>query len=247
MNLLLTNDDGFDAEGLKVLAEILSEKHNVFIIAPDGNRSAVSHGISMRSDLTLKKIRENVWSCSGKPADCVIVALKSPFLPVKPDAVISGINHGANLGSDIIYSGTCAASREAVLDGVPSCAVSLEYNDGKLEHFKSLAEFVSENLEKLFSLSKTGDDSSFININALSLPSYKGAVLTDVLANRKYDDRLEIICKDDEFITRIEGGDLIHPYCQDSDTGLCKNGFVSVSVVRAEPYASKVDDISFSI
>ena len=247
MNLLLTNDDGYEAQGINVLAETLSEKHNVFIIAPDGNRSAISHGITMFSKLNLKKIRENVWSCSGKPADCVIVALKSNFLPVKIDAVISGINHGANLGTDIVYSGTCAASREAVLDGIPALAVSLEYADGKIEHFKPMASFVLNNLEKLLSLSQTDYISSFVNINALSLPEYKEAVLTNVLANRKYRDTLALKTEGDETETTFLDGELIHPYSDDSDAGLCYSGKISVSVVCAEPCISKVDDITFSI
>ncbi len=247
MNILLTNDDGYKAEGINVLFDFLSRRHNVFMIAPDGNRSAISHGITMFSPLRLKKIRENVWSCSGKPADCSIVGIKSSFLPVKIDAVVSGINHGANLGTDVIYSGTCGAAREAVLDGVPSVAASLDFVGGRLERFDVLADFVAKNIERLVSLSDAEKDFTFVNVNALSLPEYKGARLTHVLANRKYNDRLDFRKEGDEFVTNFEDGALIHPFSEDSDVGLCSQGYVAVSCVHAEPWARKVDGIDFSL
>lgn len=104
MNLLLTNDDGYSAKGLNVLLDYLSKKHNVFVVAPEGNRSAVSHCITMHKNLVVKQYDKNVWSCSGSPVDCVVTALKSSLLPTKIDAVISGINAGANIGTDILYS-----------------------------------------------------------------------------------------------------------------------------------------------
>ncbi len=156
MNILLTNDDGYEARGINVLAERLSKDHRVYVIAPDGNRSAISHGITMYKPLRLRKVRENVWACSGKPADCSIVGIKSGFLPVRVDAVVSGINHGANLGTDVVYSGTCASAREAVLDGVPSVAVSLDFVDGRLDFFDGIADFVAKNIEKLLSLFRSG-------------------------------------------------------------------------------------------
>ena len=125
MNILITNDDGFDADGIKTLASRLAQEHTVFIVAPAGNRSAASHIISMHKNLEIKKIADSVWSCSGYPADCVLTALKSPLLPVKPDCILSGINAGANMGTDIVYSGTCAAARQGALDGIPSVALSL--------------------------------------------------------------------------------------------------------------------------
>ena len=94
MTFLVTNDDGFEAEGLNVLSERLSREHRVFVIAPDGNRSAISHGITIYEPLRLRCVRKDVWACSGKPADCSSVAIKSDFLSEKIDAVPYVYNKG---------------------------------------------------------------------------------------------------------------------------------------------------------
>ena len=131
MNLLLCNDDGFDSEGIKVLAKKLSQKHKVYIVAPDSNRSAVSHHITMFKENTLIKLDDNLYSCSGFPVDCVFTGIESSLFGVKIDAVISGINRGANMGTDIIYSGTCAVARQGVLSGLPSVAFSLQSSEAE--------------------------------------------------------------------------------------------------------------------
>ena len=133
--VLVTNDDGIEGEGLKVLVDSLKKVADVYVLAPDSNRSAVSSKISMWNNLVLKKHGEQFYSCSGMPADCVICAVKSQFFGVEFDAVISGINAGPNLGTDVIYSGTCAAARQAVLMGLAGIAVSLE---SKLHQFRGL-------------------------------------------------------------------------------------------------------------
>ena len=234
MTFLVTNDDGFEAEGLNVLSERLSREHRVFVIAPDGNRSAISHGITIYEPLRLRCVRKDVWACSGKPADCSAVA-------------ISGINHGANLGTDVVYSGTCGAAREAVLCGVPAVAVSLEAVSGKIERFDVMADFVARNIEKLVSLSDAGEKSTFVNVNALSLSKYKGAVLTDVLSTRKYDSRLSVSKDGDEYVLQGVGGNLLHSFSEDSDNGLSERGYIAISCIHAEPLASKVDGIDFSL
>ena len=144
MNIVLTNDDGFSSEGIIALKNALSKNHTVFVFAPDRNRSAISHGITMFNTLDIYEQDKNVWSCSGTPADCAILALKSGFLSVQPDLLISGINKGPNLGTDIVYSGTCAASREAVIDGFPSISVSLDYIKGALSSASSFSQKACE-------------------------------------------------------------------------------------------------------
>ena len=247
MTFLVTNDDGFEAEGLNVLSERLSREHRVFVIAPDGNRSAISHGITIYEPLRLRCVRKDVWACSGKPADCSAVAIKSDFLPEKIDAVISGINHGANLGTDVVYSGTCGAAREAVLCGVPAIAVSLEAVSGKIERFDVLADFIARNIEKLVSLSDAGEKSTFVNVNALSLTEYKGAVLTHVLSSRKYDSGFSVSKDGDEYVLQGVGGNLLHSFSEDSDNGLSERGYIAISCIHAEPWACKVDGIDFSL
>ncbi len=138
--ILLTNDDGIEAEGLRALEECLAGLGEVVVVAPDRERSAVSHGLTLRSPLELHQVREKHFELNGTPADCVIHAFRQ-VLPVYPDLVISGINHGANLGDDIMYSGTVAAAREASRRGVASLAVSQAYDDSPIR-FERGTKFV---------------------------------------------------------------------------------------------------------
>jgi 5'-nucleotidase len=141
--ILLTNDDGIQAEGLRTLEEALEDLAHLIVVAPDQERSAVSHGLTLHSPLTFKETKPSHYVVNGTPADCVIYSLRRLFVQF-PDMVISGINHGANLGDDIMYSGTVAAAREAARHGVPAIAVSQAYIDGKPIRFKEGAKFVRD-------------------------------------------------------------------------------------------------------
>lgn len=249
MNLLITNDDGYEGIGLRILARTLMKKHNVYIIAPDSNRSAVSQHITMFSQLKVRKVetedfKDNMWLCSGYPADCVGVGLTSNLLDVKFDAVVSGINIGANMGTDIIYSGTCGAARQAVLTGIPAIAVSLDPIDwGKAERegfkFEALAEFICNNVEKLAPLCSLSKPRTFVNVNAASLDSYKGYVFTDDLCLRNYHDSINLVENPDEKGSLIsefkpgEGGNTVSP--ETGDFYNVQKGFISISVVYADP------------
>ena len=125
MNILLTNDDGYRAEGIKILGKHISKFGNVTIVAPENNQSTTSHSISLGKPLRCKKISNNIYSISGLPADCVNFAINSKKINKKFDIVISGINDGANVGDDINYSGTVGAAREGYLHGINSIAVSI--------------------------------------------------------------------------------------------------------------------------
>lgn len=130
MRILLTNDDGIFAEGLAVLRRALADlAEAIYVIAPDRERSAVSHAITMHRPLRVRETkfqdpRCRGWVVDGTPADCVKLALES-LVPAPPDLVVAGINLGPNLGTDVLYSGTVASAVEGLLNGVPSLAVSL--------------------------------------------------------------------------------------------------------------------------
>lgn len=132
MNLLLTNDDGIRAPGLAALYRRFSVNHSVTVVAPDRERSAVGHGITFNEPLRMETVPLGGvaygYAVSGKPADCVKIALHE-ILESPPDVVISGINAGANTGVNINYSGTVAAAREAALYGIPAIAVSREWHE----------------------------------------------------------------------------------------------------------------------
>jgi len=124
LHILLTNDDGYQAEGLRALAEALADFATVSIVAPSREQSGTAQSLTLRQPIVCNQIAEREWAIDGTPADCVIVALHK-LLPEKPDMVISGINHGANLGENVYYSGTVGAAREGALHHIPSMAMSL--------------------------------------------------------------------------------------------------------------------------
>jgi 5'-nucleotidase len=136
--ILLTNDDGIDAEGLRGLEAALESLAHVVVVAPDEERSAVSHGLTLRTHLVLREVSPDHYVLNGTPADCVIHALRHLFIQF-PDLVISGINHGANLGDDIMYSGTVAAAREASAHGIPALALSQAYDDKPIRFKEGVA------------------------------------------------------------------------------------------------------------
>ncbi len=160
--ILLTNDDGIEAEGLKTLEETLEGLAQIVIVAPDQEQSGVSHSLTLRTPLKLLELRPHHYILNGTPADCVIYALHH-VLPGLPDLVISGINHGANLGDDIMYSGTVAAAREGSNHGIPSMAVSQAYYDDKAIQFKKGAAFIRPFVTALLENSPGGE--ICLNIN----------------------------------------------------------------------------------
>ncbi len=170
MEILLTNDDGIYADGIRALYETLKKLGKVTVVAPDTERSSVGHGITLSHPICFSKINRHAefkgYGISGTPADCVKFAV-SVILKRKPDLVVSGINCGANDGCSVFYSGTVAGAREAALLGIPSMAISLatfvnpNFNPAAQIGFK-LAKFLSKaNLPP----------GTFLNVNVPAIPS----------------------------------------------------------------------------
>lgn len=130
IKLLISNDDGISAEGIQVLSRAMRAVGEVTIVAPDQNRSGASNSLTLEFPIRIKELEQGVFRVSGTPTDCVHIALTG-LLENDPDMVISGINHGANLGDDVIYSGTVAAAMEGRFLGLPAIAVSLVCEDGE--------------------------------------------------------------------------------------------------------------------
>lgn len=231
MRILVTNDDGIAAEGIRALAAELAREHEVYVVAPGQERSGVSHAMSLRTPGRLRALGERTWSCSGTPADCVILSLLGA-IPLMPELVVSGINRGPNLGTDIVYSGTCGAARQAVLAGLPAIAVSCATYQDPFEYLAA-ADFVRRNLSRLLAARAEG---CFINVNA---PSSAATALPGrwaSISRRLYRDRLSSFQAPDGstycFLTdtRIEsegGGD--------SDAAIVAGGEVALSMVIAQP------------
>lgn len=146
MKILVSNDDGYLARGINVLADALTALGDVVVVAPDRNYSGASNSLTLHSPLRIHEIASNRYFVNGTPSDCVHLAL-SGFLDDDPDIVVSGINHGANLGDDVIYSGTVAAAMEGRYLGLPAMAVSLAGH--RPEHFDSAARVAVDLLSRL--------------------------------------------------------------------------------------------------
>jgi 5'-nucleotidase len=190
MNILLTNDDGLESPGILLLASALRESgHRVVVLAPDQDRSGVSHSISfLGGPLVLKPRGEDTWSCSGLPVDCVVIAMLGG-IPCKPDLIVSGINRGANLGTDLLYSGTAAAARQGSLFGIPSVALSLANDDWNTVFYWDMAvEFSRSHLDELAGRWKTG---TFINVNIPNDPRGPGGLAEAFPSRRLYHDSLK--------------------------------------------------------
>jgi len=130
--LLLSNDDGFFAKGIRAAREVLSLAFDVVVVAPASEQSASSHALTLARPLRAFEAEPGIFAVDGTPADCVYLALhgETPFLPRRPDVVVSGINRGLNLGQDVFYSGTVAAAREGALRNIPALAVSAHHEAG---------------------------------------------------------------------------------------------------------------------
>lgn len=253
MNILLTNDDGYDADGIQILSGVLkSSGHTVYVVAPSENRSAVSNGITMTKPLELHPAGDRVWSCSGTPADCVITALKSGLTGSSVDIILSGINDGGNLGTDIIYSGTCAAARQGALYGVPSVALSITFaredSDRRL-YYRRMAQFAERNLEVLSHLGGADRCAAFVNVNAFDCGEWGGARAARALSVRQYDDSVDIVCTESGCMKAYFYGEEPVSSCgEDSDFRICSDGFIAVSRILVEPvHLDIMDDIRFSV
>lgn len=166
MRILITNDDGIMAEGIHVLAKELEKDHEIIIVAPESQRSAQSHAITLHTPLVVKEvkidgIKSMAYSISGTPADCVRAGLET-IVGDNIDLVISGINMGLNAGMDILYSGTVSAAIEANIYNKPSIAVSAEWINGK-SNYEIAASYVKEILTK--SKDKLLDSKIVLNLN----------------------------------------------------------------------------------
>jgi len=201
MRILLTNDDGISSPGIRLLAKALrSSGHRVFLVAPDSNRSGCSHSILFLSGpLKLAEIEEDTFSCSGTPVDCIVTALLGGIPEIcistegidlnmerAPDLILSGINAGANLGTDIVYSGTAAAARQGSFFGIPSVALSLVESDLPWQ-WESVISYINEKLISIMGYWKAG---TFVNVNFPNSEKKPSALVPTFPSMRYYNDRI---------------------------------------------------------
>src|SRR6185369_7562662 len=166
MNIMVTNDDGIHAAGIRALAEAMKELGSVTVVAPDRERSAAGHSLTLHSPLRIFELHKGWYAVDGTPTDGVNMGIHN-MLPVTPDLVVSGINHGASLGDDVTYSGTVAAAMEANLMGIPAIAFSLatfELDD----HFADAAQIAVQVARQVIANALPAD--TFLNVNIPNCP-----------------------------------------------------------------------------
>src|SRR5712664_4625098 len=147
-HILITNDDGIQAEGLRALVQAVEGLGTISVVAPSHERSASAQSLTLRQPIFWEQVAEREWAVEGTPTDAVILALHK-LLPNRPDLVISGINRGDNLGDDVFYSGTVGAAMEAALNHVPSFAISLVHGGGSSFVYDAAAKFARQLAERI--------------------------------------------------------------------------------------------------
>lgn len=231
MRVLITNDDGIGSLGLRTLEQALVADHEVWVVAPETEKSGGSHSITLRDSIRLKRAGERRFSCRGTPADCVLVALMG-IIPAKVDIVLSGINHGPNLGTDILYSGTAAGARQGALMGIPAVALSINSYAPPFD-FEGPSAFTARNLDIFRDL---WTDDHFLNINFPARGCCAAAPVITFPSRRIYRDRLatyeaptgDLFC----FLT----GEYPEAHLEDgSDCLVVDQGNISISPVHAHP------------
>ncbi len=232
MKLLLTNDDGIEAEGLNRLYEVLSKHHQVVVIAPDREKSACSNAFTINKKIIVEKKSENRFAVSGYPSDCVSIALHSTIC-FDPDIIISGINHGPNMGDDLFFSGTVAGARTGYIFGKPSIALSLNSYHKPSRFFNDasefLVEFINDFSEPLL------NEKLFFNINYPELPRDKISGMKYVFAGKRvYKDKYEIdIIEKNRYSMELTGeiGSIV---INESDITELEKGYITVTPLNID-------------
>jgi 5'-nucleotidase len=235
MKLLISNDDGISALGIRTLANCLAQAgHDVTVVCPDRERSATGHGLTLHQPIRAEIVESifhpaiKAWACDGTPSDCVKLALWA-LLESPPDLVLSGINQGANLGTEILYSGTVSAAMEGMIEGIPSVAFSLTSHTYK--DFQPAAEFAKTLVEQL--TLKPIPDLMLLNVN---IPAVKAEEIAGVKLTRQgvrryidvFDKRIDPRGKTYYWLT----GEVLEDVEPPSGLNLPQNVPIDVNVIR---------------
>jgi 5'-nucleotidase len=236
MRFLITNDDGILAHGIDCLAEAAEPLGEVFVVAPDREQSATSHSLTLHHPLRPVRRGPRKWQVDGTPTDCVMLAVEA-LLDARPDFLLSGINHGQNLGEDVLYSGTVAAAMEGLSLGIPSIAISFAGGDlrADLSHLRDQIRVLTPLLERITSL-PAFPTHTLLNVNLPPVPGdeVKGVKLTR-LGSRMYSGSLQPM-KDPwgREIYWIGGGRISWSGEADSDFRAIQDGYISVTPLHLD-------------
>lgn len=234
MNILVANDDGITTEGIKALAKAMSSCGDVYVVAPHMQRSASSHALSVNGEIVVREVEfegaKKAYECDGTPADCVklgIDMLKRQGVEI--DVVYSGINHGGNLGTDTMYSGTVSAAAEGMMTGLPAVAVSV--NSHGATHFEAACRLAVTALPLAMSYGRKG----VISINTPDIPAenIKGVKVCR-LGSVEYEQWFDEVSRKDNAVTYRYRGAPSEPEetGDDVDVRLIRQGYATVSAIR---------------
>jgi 5'-nucleotidase len=232
MKILCTNDDGYLATGIRVLAQAACSFGSVTTVAPDREQSATSHSLTLHHPLRARRAVDGTWVVDGTPTDCVLLAVNE-LLPERPDVCLSGVNHGPNMGEDVLYSGTVAAAMEATVLGIPAIAIS--YTGGYHEEIEGWEDVVRAVLRSILGRKDLPADTLFnVNLPACAPSEIKGIRVTS-LGQRRYADSITRARDPSgrEYFW-IGGGVASWRGASDSDFQAVEEGYVSVTPLHLD-------------
>jgi 5'-nucleotidase len=231
MNILLSNDDGYFAPGLSILAEYISKLAEITVVAPERNRSGASNSLTLDRPLSVKKASNGFFYVNGTPTDCVHIALTG-LMDHMPDMVISGINDGANMGDDTIYSGTVAAAMEGYLLGIPSIAISMSQHNST--YFDTAAKVAVELVQHY---QKVGFKSAILlNVNVPDIPysELQGRVVTRLGKRHKAEPVIQLKTPRNETVYWVGAAGQPNDGGEGTDFYAVKNNKVSISPIQVD-------------
>jgi 5'-nucleotidase len=232
MKILISNDDGILARGLEFLGEVCASVGQVTVVAPDREQSATSHSLTLHHPVRATRRADGAFQVDGTPTDCVLLALGA-LMPEKPDWVISGVNHGPNMGEDVLYSGTVAAAMEGLAAGIPSIAIS--YGSFDVEHLDSHRAGLERLLRRIVRVQNFPEE-TLLNINLPPIPGDQvmGVKVTH-LGSRVFQE--EIARMTDPWgreIYWIGGGRATWSGDENSDFRAVREGYISLTPLHVD-------------
>lgn len=253
MNIVISNDDGIFAKGIKILSETIAKEHNVYVLAPDRERSANGHALTLHKPLRAEEVNifDNVkkaWQINGTPSDCIKIGIGA-ILDFIPDLIVSGINRGQNMGTDVIYSGTVSAAMEGTILGIPSIAVSLASFDDK--NYETAADFVLDFIRKFDPKSLPAKTLLNINVPSIEKSLLKGYKVVKLGRHRYIDvieERKDLRGKTYYWLAGEPSG---YPDEENTDFAVVKDNYVSITPIHYDltnyKFLNELINISISI
>ncbi len=232
MRILITNDDGINARGLHFLAGVSRRVGDVHVVAPDREQSGASHSLTLHRPLRLTHRDDGAYHVDGTPTDCVLLAL-GVLLRERPDFVLSGVNHGPNMGEDVLYSGTVAAAMEGLSLGIPGVAVSLA--GGDIDLLETQEEWLERLVTRIVNVSDFPEE-TLLNVNLPPIPGDEiRGIRTTTLGNRVYSESLvETSDPWGRTVYWIGGGQASWSGREDCDFRVVQEGYISVTPLHLD-------------